>query len=70
MPLDAVKNVWRRSLALHDPSSSLHSAKMPVATVDMNGTYSIGPVTLAVVGCGQRGKARCLQLLESYYINL
>ncbi|KAI0921359.1 hypothetical protein AcW1_004644 [Taiwanofungus camphoratus] len=59
MPLAAAaKSVWRRSLKF--PETSLHSNNMGVDIT----THTTGPVTLAIIGCGNRGKAYTTYALQ------
>ncbi|KAI0722833.1 streptomycin biosynthesis protein StrI [Earliella scabrosa] len=61
MPLaNAAKSAWRRSLRL--PGSSLSSTNtMPH---DLAGSFPSQPVTLAIIGCGQRGRGYAAYALQ------
>ena len=60
----SAKHLWKRSQKLKDPSTVLVEPP-DMANDEVEKTAPTGaPVTIAVVGCGQRGKAREEELRE------
>lgn len=64
--VSSAKNLWRRSLHVHNPSNTntpTHAMGQDVKTHDA--PEGAGPVTLAIIGCGQRGTAYAAYALLS-----
>lgn len=59
MALSNAKNLWRRSIRLGTPDTP------HIMGQDMFGTE---PVTLAIIGCGQRGKVRRQAIRDIYTV--
>lgn len=69
MPLRTVKSFWKRSLRLSSSESLRANVDMglEIPQASLASEEAFEPVTLAIIGCGQRGKvSTAVSRLEIY----